>query len=181
MAKLAWILCTNLPTEDFRNLGVVSLQDSELPSRSLFMYHLWSLLSAPTAACHGQMYQSHQSPTSEEDDKASLSHTFLCGEWTEWDLKSLRIIWILNHLNKNKKLVTDLRYTVVLYSMSCHLSTHTTETYLSETHFFYVLDERVSAPEIFSNMLKTKQQAYWHDKCESFCLKLLAITCSWLL
>lgn len=56
---------------------------------------------------------------------------------------------------------------------------YTTKTYPGEV--FLWQDEKVSAPEIWSDMLKTKQQTYWHDKCESFCLKSLSITCRRLL
>lgn len=93
MAKLAWILCTNLPIKP-RNLGTPTVFFGALGSglcrsrtvscpADLFINHLLFLLSAPTAACNGQMYPSPQSPTSEGDDQASLSHFFfLCAEWT---------------------------------------------------------------------------------------------------
>lgn len=174
MAKLAWILCTNLPIRP-RNLGIpivfFGAQGSGLcRSRTvsypadLFINHLLFLLSAPTAACNGQMYPRHQSPTSEGDDQASLSHFFfLCVEWT-----------VIPEVFKN-----DLNPEKKMYSMNCHCSTQTTETYLNHTS--YVLVAGWESVCISSNMVKTKQRAYWHDKCESFCLKLLAVTCSWLL
>lgn len=59
----------SLKTKDFNTvfccagLQLVSSRDSEPSSTSLFIYHLWCLLSALTAACHGQLYQSHWSVT----------------------------------------------------------------------------------------------------------------------
>lgn len=79
--------------------------------------------------------------------------------------KSLRIILTFATKKKKKNQPTtchfDLRYSRgwVWDVVHHHLSTCTTETYLSETLLkFWWRGERVSASEILSNMLKTKRE-----------------------
>lgn len=48
---------------------------------------------------------------------------------------------------------------------------------IPQTQVFSWQDEKVSPIQIFPDMLKTKQQTHWHDRCESLRLKSLSVTC----
>ena len=112
--------------------------------------------------------------SSEGDSQASLSHTLL----------QVRHEVLKKHLNiwqKKKK-----SYSRVVYELFCSsVSAYRRDVLEWDTLLeFWWHGERVSALQISSNVLKTElaeSNSYWHNKCESFCLKLLALTCSWLL